>query len=450
MTTPKILLVDDDDAFRQVYKPLLESEGWNVDEAATRDEVRAAVSKSDYDLILLDLMLPPDGSAGAGIEQLAELLEQRPQTKVVVCSGVGDKPFMVKAVRAGAFDFLTKPVDPDVLLIVAERAIARARLEHRVEGLQAARQADDPELAMIGESPGFRSAIDLARRFAASDLPVLITGENGTGKELMARYVHFASARATKPFLPVNCGALTDTLLESTLFGHVQGAFTGAGQDRAGLFVEADGGTIFLDEIGDMPANLQVKLLRTLETGDVLPVGADRPVQVDVRVVSATHQDLDAALQSGTFREDLYWRIKGAEVRLPALRERRTDIGLLASHFLNRAASLSPDGRPKRLSQSALNALESHRWPGNMRELRHAMQRATVLAGDREELTGDDFPFQAPTKAPTSLQERVEALEAREIEAALAEHHGNRTHVADALGLSRQGLLNKMKRYAIE
>src|SRR5439155_26582138 len=205
-------------------------------------------------------------------------------------------------------------------------------------------------------------------------------GENGDGKALLARSIHEGSRRASKAFVPVSCGALAEALLESVLFGHVKGAFTGAHKDHKGLFAEADGGTIFLDEIGDMPLALQVKLLRVLESGEILPVGADRPAHVDVRLVSATNQDLLALQKSGAFREDLYWRIKGVEIRLPPLRERSGDVPLLARHFLNQCAHLSGDGRPRLLSDEALEALGAHRWAGDLRELRHEMQRATVLS----------------------------------------------------------------------
>ena len=273
------------------------------------------------------------------------MLSEDPRAKIVVASGAGDTQFAVRAVKEGAFDFLTKPIDPDVLLIVVERAVARTRLQRQVESLQDSLAASSPAGAMIGQSKAFEDAVQMAERVARSDLPVLVTGENGTGKELMARTIHEHSPRAARSFVAVNCGALPETLLESTLFGHVQGAFTGAKTDRPGVFAEADGGTLFLDEIGDTPPSLQVKLLRTLESGEIHPVGADRPQSVDVRIVSATNRDLDLHQQTGEFREDFYWRIKGAEIALPPLRERPADIPILAAHFLNQAAALSADGR---------------------------------------------------------------------------------------------------------
>jgi transcriptional regulator with PAS, ATPase and Fis domain len=253
----------------------------------------------------------------------------------------------------------------------------------------------------------------------------------------------------------VNCGALAETLLESALFGHVKGSFTGATRDHRGLFAEAHGGTLFLDEVADMAPSLQVKVLRAIEYGEILPVGADRPVRVDVRIISATNKDLSAMLQGGQYREDLYWRIKGAEIRLPALRERLADVPLLAQHFLNQCAHLCPDGRPKVLSEAAQEALLSHGWPGNLRELKHEMQRASVLAGARRDLLPEDLSFTGADHRPAakasgaSLQQKVEALERGEIEDALKKSGNNRTHAAEALGLSRQGLLKKMERYGI-
>jgi len=450
-----LLLVDDDSAFRKVYGGLLRDAGYEVVEAADRPSARAAFDAQPFPLVLLDLMLPPDGSVSAGLTGLAALLDARPGTKVIVVSGVGDTRHSLEAIRLGAYDFLTKPVDPDVLLVVVQRALARVALERQVEALRTSLERAAGDAAMVGQSASFLAALSLAERVAASDLPVLVTGENGTGKELLARLVHQKSRRHAGPFIPVNCGALPETLLESALFGHVKGSFTGATRDHRGLFAEADGGTLFLDELGDMTPSLQVKVLRALETGDILPVGADLPVHVDIRLISATHQDLGRMLQEGTFREDLYWRVKGVELRLPPLRERATDLPLLAKHFLNQCAHLCPDGRARLLSEAAAESLAAHGWPGNLRELRHEMQRATVLAGERRELQPEDLSFtgserpRASAPGATTLAAKVEALERREIEDALKRFGGNRTHSAEALGLSRQGLLKKLERFGL-
>ncbi|MHB8879298.1 MAG: sigma-54-dependent transcriptional regulator [Myxococcaceae bacterium] len=455
MSQPRLplLLVDDDGAFRKIYGGLLRDSGLEVAEAADRPTARAALEKRKFPIVLLDLMLPPDGTVEAGLTQLSEVVTGNPGAKVIIVSGAGDVRHMLTAVKAGAYDFLTKPVDPDALLVVVQRAMARVELEQELAALKAKLEQAAPEAWMVGQSASFQAAVRLAERIAASDLPVLVTGENGTGKELLARTVHQKSRRHAGPFIAVNCGALPEGLLESALFGHVKGAFTGALKDHRGLFAEAHGGTLFLDEIGDMTPTLQVKVLRALESGEILPVGADHPVHVDVRVLSATNRDLLELQKKGAFREDLYWRIKGAEIRLPALRERPGDIGLLAKHFLNQSAHLCPDGRAKLLSDAAAEALSGHAWPGNLRELRHEMQRATVLAGERREIQPEDLSFTGAERpagpGAGTLQQKIEALERREIEEALLQTKGNRTHAAEALGLSRQGLLKKMERYGL-
>lgn len=454
----RILLVDDDSAFRSVYATLLEDVGYTIDQADDRPSAREKFAAFPYSVVLLDLMLPPDGSVKYGIEMLSEFLAKRPDVKVIVISGAGDVNFMLQAVRRGAYDFLTKPADPDVVEVVVQRAVSLARLEDNISRLRGELDRVRPSSAMLGKSPAFQNLLAMAERVAPSDLPVLITGEHGTGKELMARTIHERSSRADKDFIAVNCGALSESLLESTLFGHVKGAFTGASKDRKGLFARAHGGTLFLDELGDMPSPLQVKVLRAVEYGEFIPVGADDPVHVDVRLISATNRDLGAMQAEGAFREDLFWRIRGAEIALPPLRERPEDIELIATHFLNLASSLCPDGRPRQLSPDAVSALLLHKWPGNIRELRHEIQRASVMAGPRVMLEPEDFSFGAsfaPRDAgaggePETLQAKIQRLERNEIRASLERCGGNRTHVARELGLSRQGLLNKMERYGIE
>jgi two-component system, NtrC family, response regulator AtoC len=451
-TRPGVLLVDDDAGFRSVYAKLL-GKDYAVDVADDRRSATALFARKIYAVVLLDLMLPPDGTVAAGSAQLKALLTHRPEAKVIVVSGAGDAPVLLQAIRDGAYDFITKPADPDVLLTVVERAARRYELERQLATLRETLSQTQPSGSMIGTSPKFTAALDLAARVAPSALPVLILGENGTGKEMLARFVHEQSARKKQPFSSINCGAVPENLIESTLFGHRRGAFTGAVRDQPGLFAAADGGTLFLDEVADLTPAAQVKLLRVLESGEILPVGAERPSRVDVRIISATNQDLSALRHSGQFREDLFWRIRGAEIVLPPLRERPGDIPLLAAHFLNQAVALTRLGQPPQLSPAALTVLTQHSWPGNLRELRHEMQRASVLIGNRSYIEPADLSLAPPPTAAQpnrrglSLQEQVEALERAAIERALTEHHGNRTHAAEALGLSRQGLLKKMGRY---
>ena len=459
----RVLIVDDDPGFRQVWSELLAQDGFVPETAGTADAGLGVFERGSARLVVLDLMLPPSGRPEAGAELCRRMVALRPAAKIIVVSGAGDIPLALQLLRDGAYDFLAKPVDPDVLLAVVHRAAARLVLEDRVGELEAALATRSESPGPIGSAPVFVAARTLAERVAPTEVPVLLTGESGTGKEVFARHVHARSRRAERPFVAVNCGALAAALLESTLFGHKRGAFTGAIGDAPGLFVEADGGTLFLDEIGDLDVGLQVKLLRALETGEILPVGASQPRRVDVRLISATHQPLPAMTADGTFRDDLYWRIRGIEIELPRLAERAGDLAVLAQHFLNRARALVPGARHVRLADDALRALEVHAWPGNLRELRHEMQRALVIAGGRDEILVEDLSpalrgarpeTRSDTRSPKdaagdTLDAKLAALERRELAAALAATGGNKSQAAQRLGLSRQGLLNKLARHGL-
>ena len=398
-------------------------------------------------------MLPPSQRPEEGLRLLDRLLIEVPGAKVIVLTGSGGRDVALDAVRRGAHDLLKKPVDPDELLIVLKRARKMGALEAEVAALR--RRLPGAEGELIGAAPPLLAALQLIDKVAQSALPVAIAGEPGTGKELAARRVHARSRRAKGHFVAVNCGAIPPTLIEGTLFGHERGAFTGADRERPGLFVEASGGTLFLDEVGDLPPAVQVALLRVLETGDVLPVGARRSLQVDVRVVSATNRDLGMLVKQGLFREDLYWRLRGVEVLLPPLRARGDDVITLAEHFLHQLAGLG--ATVPRLGPAAQAALRAHPWPGNLRELRHCVQRAAVLASGEAELQPEDLglgplrpgPAQPPPGVEISLAEAVLALEHRMITAALDAEGGNRSGAARRLGLSRQGLLNKLARHGL-
>ena len=451
----RLLWIEDDAALRRVFRPLLTGEGYQVTEAASEPEARAALGEATAgegpELVLLDLMLPPTGTVEGGLALLEAVLGRHPTAKVVVLSGAGDRSASLEAIRRGAHDFLAKPLDPDVLLVVLERARKLQAMERTLVELREELAAARPNASMIGRSPLFLQALELADRVAPTLLPVLVRGENGTGKELLARRVHQQSLRAEGPFVAVNCGALAPTLLESTLFGHTAGAFTGAKGARNGVFVEASGGTLFLDEIGDMDPASQVRLLRAIENQEVVPVGADRPVAVDVRIVSATHRDLAEARREGAFRDDLYWRLCGVEIGLPPLRDRPDDLPLLARHFAAEAAHVVGRGVVPTLADDALAAMRAHPWPGNLRELRHAVQRGAVLAQPATVITAQHLGLQ-PVDGPdgTTLAEQVERVERRAIAHALALEGGNRTRAAKRLGLSRQGLLNKLARYELD
>jgi DNA-binding NtrC family response regulator len=454
MTEKVVLLIDDDPAFRRSWSRLLTAEGYKVAEAVDAPSAGKAMRESGARLVVLDLMLPPSNTAEAGAALLPELIGIRADAKVVVASGASDMALALRLVREGAYDFLQKPVDPDVLLAVLARAGARLLLEDRVHELE--KSLTVTRAGLIGQAPSFVAAAELAARAAGTDVPILLTGESGTGKEVLARHVHAESRRAEGAFVAVNCGAISAQLFESILFGHKKGSFTGATGDSKGLFAEAHGGTLFLDELGDLALEQQVKLLRALESGEVLPVGASKPVHVDVRIVSATHRPLAEMVAARTFRDDLYWRIRGIEVALPRLAERSEDIVVLAQHFLNQASALVPGAERPSLSAAAVRCLETYAWPGNLRELRHEMQRALVLAGGRRLVLPEDLSPALRGPASTvevpegaTLEQKIEALERSEITRALAEHQGNRSHAAEALGLSRQGLLNKLARYGL-
>jgi DNA-binding NtrC family response regulator len=451
----RVLIVDDDPGFRDVWRQLLEHDGFAVAEAGTTEAGFAQLSSTGARLVILDLMLPPSGRPEAGAELCRRMVAHRPETKIIVVSGAGDIPLALGLLRDGAYEFLTKPVDPDVLLAVMQRAVVRLALEDRVRDLESRLGARD-DASVLGQAPAIAAARDLCDRLAPTDVPVLLTGESGTGKEVFARRLHARSRRAERSLVAVNCGALSPALLESTLFGHKRGAFTGAIADAPGMFVEADRGTLFLDELGDLELGLQAKLLRALESGEILPVGAARAIQVDVRLISATHRKLPAMITDGRFRDDLYWRVRGVEIELPRLADRPGDLPLLAQHFLNHARALVPGARAATVSPDALRILENHAWPGNLRELRHEMQRALVMAAGRDEILAEDLSPSLRRAAPaaqaataTTLEAKIAALERTELAQALATTGGNKAQAALRLGLSRQGLLNKLSRHGL-
>ncbi len=467
-TAETVLLIDDDPGFRSAYRKLLSAEGFRVLEAGTVEKAEALFHAEPARLVVLDLMLPPSGRPEAGASLCSRLLAHRSTTKVVVVSGTGETRLALGLVQSGAYDFIGKPVDPDVLLMVLRRAVARLELEDRVAELEARVSSTEKGPFLLGGSESFVAARRMAERAAPTDVPILLTGATGTGKEVFAAFLHARSRRAEGNLITVNCGALPASLLESTLFGHKKGAFTGAIRDEPGLFAAADGGTLFLDEIGDMEPSLQVALLRALESGEVRPVGATSAVKVHVRIISATHQPLDRKTQEGTFRQDLYWRIRGIEIALPSLMDRTGDLPLLAQHFLNQARAVVPGTGPTTLSPGVLRRLEAYDWPGNLRELRHEMQRALVMAAGRRQIEEEDLSptllapsrkepgttttasAQAGEKQTIPLETAIADLERREIAAALAASNGNRSQAAQVLGLSRQGLLNKMARHGIK
>ena len=442
---PRVLLVEDDSSLRRVLTLELGRMGQHVDSAADANDIVAVVERSGPDTVLLDLNLPGVG----GMDALGRILAHDPELPVVVCTAHGTVELAVQAMQRGAFDFLTKPVSLDVLEQTVRRAQSHARLlrENRLLRLAAAHGAAGATVVRA-QSAAAQRLDQQVDRIARASQPVLVRGESGTGKELVARRLHAGSARAAKPFVVVHCGAIPRQLIESELFGHKRGAFTGADQKREGLFEAADGGTLFLDEIGELPLDLQPALLRAVQFGEIRPVGSDEVRRVDVRVVAATHRDLAARVADGSFRQDLFYRLAVLEVQVPPLRERREDIPALARSFLERESARS--GRAMSLEDAAVERLSRHDWPGNVRELENAIVRLSVLA-DRDTMGAADVDAivfgsrPAATAAAGALPTLdLHQLETLAVRAAMAQHEGSKPKAAAALGIALKTLYNKL------
>ncbi len=433
-----VLVVDDEAAIRQAVRAMLERRGYDVTEAATAEEGIAALrSSAPAEAALVDLRLPDKD----GMAVLEEARKLGGRTEVVVISGHGTIQAAVGAVRAGAFDFLEKPLDRERLLITVRNAV-RAAL----------RQANGQEAGLIATSEAMKTLLSAAARFAASSAPILINGETGTGKEVLARWVHAKSPRSAGPFVALNCAAMPESLAESELFGHVKGAYTDAQSSRKGKFQVAGGGTLFLDEIGDLPLGVQAKLLRVLEEGAVTPVGADSQVEIDARVLAASHRDLKDLVARGVFREDLYFRIAGIKLDVPPLRERREEIEPLAQHFL--AEVFARQGWPAaEMARPFADALSRYQWPGNVRQLRWAVERAALLSGPAapglEHLPEEVVASSGRVGSGTLQSTRLES-ERRAIAQALERMHGNVARTAKALGLSRSRLYEKLDEFGMK
>jgi two-component system nitrogen regulation response regulator NtrX len=440
----RILVIDDEKAIRETLSENLSDEGYGVTAVASGEEGLRRLQEERWDLVLLDVWLKDrDGLS------VLEAAEGRVRdVPVVMISGHASIETAVKAVRLGAYDFLEKPLALERVLLTAQKAIERRDL---LAEIAAMRGRADPEAVLLGGSAAMERLRAEIARVAPTDARVLIVGENGTGKELVARALHHGSERADAPFVEVNCAAIPEELIESELFGHVKGSFTGATEDRRGKFEEADHATLFLDEVGDMSPKTQAKVLRALQEGRFARVGSTRAIASDARVLSATNKDLQAEIGRGAFREDLYFRLAVVPVHVPPLRERAEDIPELARHFLD-LASARFGRRPKKLASDTLKALAAHRWPGNVRELKNLIERLMILApGD--EIAAEDLPFAAgadgvPPDAP--LKDARDDFERRYILAALRRHRGNVTRAAETLGLERSNLYRKLKGYGIE
>jgi len=437
----RVLLAEDDPGVRYTLRELLESAGLDVEEAADGTEALARFDAAPAPLVVTDLRMPRMD----GMELLRQLRARSPQPRVVVVTAHGSERTAVEAMRAGAWDYFRKPFDPEELQAVVRRAAEAARLSADVERLQG-------EVALAGEmvfaSESMQRLAALVARVAPRDVTVLVTGESGTGKERVAEALWRASPRAARPLVRFNCAALTAELAEAELFGHARGAFTGAARSRPGLFGEADGGTLLLDEVGELALPLQSKLLRVLQDGEVRPVGEERARRVDVRVIASTHRDLREMVARSAFREDLFYRLHVVQLRVPPLRERPEDVPVLARHFLSRFADRYGVRLPP-LPDAFLDRLRSHAWPGNVRELENALESLVALSpdGSLDPALLPDAPSAAA--GPVGLKQRVEAYERELVAAALRTARGNRTEAARLLGISRVTLHDKLNKYGL-
>ncbi len=447
----RILLADDQQHILDAIQLLLKPQGYHIETVSSPILVREALATTSYDAVLIDLNYTRDTTSGQeGLDLLSEIVALDGTLPVIVMTAWGNVELAVEAMRRGARDFIQKPWENERLLSIVRTQVELHRALQHAERLAAENRLLSAEgrPEFIATAPSMLPVLETITRIAPSDANVLITGEHGTGKEVVARTVHALSLRASRPFVPVNTGALAEGVFESELFGHVKGAFTDARTDRIGRFELADGGSIFLDEIGNVPLRQQAKLLRVIESGEMERVGSSRGKRVDVRVISATNADLQAACNAGQFREDLLFRLNTVEIHLPPLRDRREDIPTLAMHFLTQYAARYR--RPVRsLDSTVLQALMQHSWPGNVRELEHTMERA-VLMCRTEHLQPADLGLAGQRPASTNLEElSLEAVESILIRKALQRFQGNVSQAADSLGLSRGALYRRMEKHGL-
>jgi len=453
-TTAKILVIEDDEVLRHLLIDVLSDQGYQIEPAETGEDGLKAMEQDVFDIILLDINLP--GMDGMDVLRLAPA--RQPDSQVVMMTAFGTVDTAVEAMKQGAFDYINKPFSTDELLLTITRALEEQDLRREVARLRQRARGVGGDIQIVGKSPAIDRVVDLIARVAPSRATVLITGDTGTGKELVARAVHAASNRASKPFMPINCAAIPENLLESELFGHMKGAFTGAIQNKKGLFEEASGGTVFLDEISTMSMSLQPKLLRVLQEYVIMRVGGRQPIPVNIRLIAATNMDLKKRVAEGLYREDLYYRLNVFPIEVPSLRERKDDIPLLANFFLQKFSELYTIDPPK-LPARTLDRMMSHNWPGNVRELENFIERAVVLhASGGNATVGFELPSDTAEKDDgTSILDEAqkrrwtfEDLEREYIFRVLESVRWKKTEAAEILGIDRRTLYRKLKRYENE
>ncbi|WP_397570910.1 sigma-54-dependent transcriptional regulator [Schlesneria sp. T3-172] len=444
----RVMIVDDDQSMCELIEADLSSRGFSAKWTTSASNALREIETGPFDVVLTDLQMPGMN----GLSLCERIVANRPDIPVIVMTAFGSLETAVAAMRVGAYDFVSKPVELDILALRIDRAIQHRSLSEQVRVLSDRVQQSGRFSKLLGESPAMQRLFEDLRRVSGTDASVLITGESGTGKELVARALHEQSRRQSKPFVAINCAALPESLLESELFGHKRGAFTDAVSDQRGLFVQADGGTLFLDELGEFPLTLQPKLLRALEERTVRPIGSEKEIPFDVRLIAATNRDLETAVEEKRFREDLYFRVNVIQIKLPPLRARGTDILLLSQHYLQQFASANGK-QVVGLSDATAKKLMDYSWPGNVRELRNAIERAVALARfDR--IAVDDLPDKIRNYQGSQLELggdnpsellTMEEVERRYIRHVLKATRGNRTTAAQVLGFDRKTLYRKLK-----
>ncbi len=437
-----LLLVDDDDEFRQTLVSRFARHGFQVQDAATAEQALGLAQRREFDVAVFDVRMP----GISGLQLLKQYKQHHADSEVIMLTGQGTIETAVEAMKLGAYDYLTKPFPMRGLESLIEKAYERRRLKKENVQLRTLLRRSEPKDVMIGHSPAMREVFRLIERAGPSDKAILIQGESGTGKELVARALHRYSKRFDKPMVVINCAALPESLLESELFGHERGAFTGAMSAKQGLFEVADGGTLFIDEIGEMPGAVQAKLLRVLEDGSLRRIGSVKERRVDVRLLAATNRNLSQQVREGYFREDLYYRINVMSLELPPLRKRRADIELLVAHFL---------GSRWEIEDLAMRMLQRYDWPGNVRQLINAVERAKIMA-EGNLLRRQDFPRETtlgvplPENAPTLPQDDLAAIERAKIVEVLRREVGNKSRAARTLGIDRRKLYRLIEKYAVK